>query len=51
MRVHAKIGTTSWDTSLFPTKEKVYLIAIKVSVRKKEGLDEGDTVRLEFSLL
>jgi hypothetical protein len=46
--VHARIGKTEWQTSLFP-KDGRYLLPIKASVRKAENLEEGDnvTVRLE----
>lgn len=46
--VHARIGETEWQTSLFP-KDGLYLVPVKASVRKAENLAEGDevTVRLE----
>ncbi len=47
--VHARIGKTKFTTSLFP-KEGLYLVPLKVAVRKAENLEEGDevTVRLEI---
>ncbi|RJR14162.1 DUF1905 domain-containing protein [Candidatus Parcubacteria bacterium] len=51
IQIRAKVGKTSWDTTVFPTKEGPYLLAIKASVRKKEGIDEGDTVRVACTLL
>ncbi len=48
--VKARIGGTQWETTLFPTKAGHYMIAIKAVVRKKEGLKEGDTVRIDFEL-
>ena len=46
--VKAQIGETVWKTSLFP-KAGGYLVPIKDSVRKTEGLGKDDrvTVRLE----
>ena len=46
--VHVRIGKTQFQTSLFP-KDGLYLVPIKVSVRKAEKLEEGDnvTVKLE----
>ena len=46
--VTARIGTTEWKTSLFP-KDGSYVVPIKDSVRKAEGLESGDhvTLRLE----
>ncbi len=46
--VTARVGKTSWQTTLFPTKEGPYLIAIKADVRKKEGITEGDTVNVSI---
>ena len=45
--VTARIGDTEWTTSLWPKDER-YLIPLKASVRRAEGLDLGDdvTVRL-----
>jgi hypothetical protein len=45
--VAARIGDTSWTTSLFP-KDGRYLVPLKDWVRKAEGLELGDmaTVRL-----
>lgn len=50
IRVRAAIGATSFETSIFPTKDGPYLLPIKASVRKKEGLvDKGPvTARCEF---
>jgi hypothetical protein len=45
---NVRIGKTEWKTSLFP-KDGRYIVPIKASVRKAEGIEEGDrvTVRLE----
>ncbi|MGA2969859.1 MAG: DUF1905 domain-containing protein [Acidimicrobiales bacterium] len=47
--VTVKIGKTSWATSLLP-KDGGYLVPIKASVRKVEGLELGDTVKVVLSL-
>ena len=46
--VQVRIGKTEFQTSLFP-KDGLYLVPIKVSVRKAENLEKDDrvTVRLE----
>ena len=44
-----RIGKTSWETSLFP-KDGGYLVPLKVAVRRAEGVDLGDTVRVGLSL-
>ena len=49
--VTAHIGDTTWKTSLFP-KDELYLVPVKVAVRKAEGLELGDIakVRLEVAM-
>ena len=49
--VHARIGDTVWQTSLFP-KDGLYLVPLKNTVRQAEHLAEGDEVaiRLEIRL-
>jgi Domain of unknown function (DUF1905) len=46
--VTAQIGSTRWETSLFP-KDGRYIVPLKTWVRRDEDLDVGDlvTVRLE----
>ena len=51
VKVRAKLGKTSWDTSLFPTKAGEYLLAIKAPVRKKENVSEGDRISVSLALL
>jgi hypothetical protein len=47
--VHARIGDTEWTTSLFP-KDGRYLVPIRVSVQKAQGLDVGDRVTLRLEI-
>jgi len=47
--VAARIGKTTWTTSLFP-KDGSYLVPIKVVIRKAEHLELGDTVRIRLTL-
>ncbi len=51
VRVKATIGKTTWNTSLFPTKDGPYLLAVKADVRKKEVLDEGDMIEATCTLV
>ena len=44
-----RIGKTEWKTSLFP-KDGSYIVPIKVSVRKAENLEEGDTVTVQLEV-
>jgi hypothetical protein len=51
IRVTATIGDTSWQTSVFPSKDSGgYLLPVKAAVRKAERLIAGDevTVRLDY---
>jgi hypothetical protein len=51
VRVTAQIGKTEWKTSIFPTKEGTYLLAIKSVVRKKEQIELGDAVRVRLTIV
>ena len=44
LRVVATIGESVFKTSVFPSKETGWLLPVKASVRKAEGLGEGDAV-------
>lgn len=49
VKVKATIGKSSWETSLFPSaRDGVYLLPIKASIRKQEGIFEGDTVAVSL---
>ena len=50
--VSVRIGKTEFKTSLFP-KDGLYLVPLKVSVRKAEQLEESDdvTVRLTIEMV
>jgi len=47
--VTARIGSTTWRTSLFP-KDGRYLVPLKDAVRRAEGLAEGDEVGVVLEL-
>jgi hypothetical protein len=47
--VQVRIGKTEFKTSLFP-KEDLYLVPVKVAVRKAENLEEGDTVTVQLEI-
>lgn len=48
IRVRVTIGRTTWPTSIFPTKQGTYLLPIKASVRKREGIAGGAMVQVRF---
>jgi hypothetical protein len=46
--VRARMGATEWETSLFPEDGR-YVVPVKATVRRAEGLDEGDTVTVRLT--
>jgi hypothetical protein len=49
VRVRATIGTTTWQTSVFPDKKRgAYVLPLKKEVRTREGFGAGDRVRVEL---
>src|SRR5581483_11742256 len=50
-RVQVTLGKTTWSTSLFPSKKTGgYVMPLKESVRKAEGLRVGKTVALALKV-
>lgn len=47
--VAARIGGTGWRTSLFP-KDGRYVVPVKASVRKAEGLEVGEVVTVRLAV-
>ncbi len=47
--VTARLGATTWTTSLFP-KDGGYLVPVKDKVRRAEGVELGDVVTLRLTL-
>jgi hypothetical protein len=45
--VEAEIGGVRFRTSLFP-KDETYLLPVKVDVRRRAGITEGDTVSVSL---
>ena len=46
LKVVATIGESVFKTSVFPNKETGWMLPGKASVRRAEGLGEGDAVRV-----
>ena len=41
--VEVSLGTTTWQTSIFPSKEQAaYVLPLKAAVRDAAGIGEGD---------
>jgi hypothetical protein len=52
VRVQAKINKTVWDTSIFPdSKSGTYILPIKASVRRAEGIFTDDSVHFTLTLI
>lgn len=47
--VAARIGATTWTTSLFP-KDGRYIVPVKARVRQAEGIEEGDVVTVRLAV-
>ncbi|MFC1733311.1 DUF1905 domain-containing protein, partial [candidate division KSB1 bacterium] len=45
--VEVTVGGTTWETSVFPnSKDGTYILPVKAPVRRKEGIYEGDKIKL-----
>ena len=52
VRVAVTVGTTSWQTSIFPdSKTRTYLLPVKKAVRDAEKLQTGDSVRAQVQIV
>lgn len=52
VKVMVTLGGSRWATSVFPeSADGAYMVAIKGSVRKKEGVELGDVVRIGVETL
>ena len=49
--VEVTVGETTWRTTLFPAKNKPYLLALKKDVRIREDIHAGETVEVHFRLI
>lgn len=50
LRVKARIGGTAFATSVFPGKDRGWLLPVKQAVRRAEDLAEGDLVDVALDL-
>ncbi len=49
--VIAKIGDSEWATSVFPdTKSGTYLLPIKASIRKKQGIFDEKKIQISITI-
>lgn len=47
--VQARIGATEWYTALWP-KDGRYVVPLKAAVRRKEQVDDGDTITVALTV-
>ena len=51
VKVTARVGSSTWDTSVFPQKgRESWFMAVKVGVRRAEGIEEGEEVSVDLEL-
>ena len=50
LKVTARIGDSVFKTSLFPSKELGWILPVKASVRKAEGIGGGDVVAVVLEI-
>ena len=47
--VQVTIGSTTWNTSIFPDKKSgTYILPLKALVRRKEGIEASDKITLQI---
>ena len=52
VRVRARIGKTTWETSIFPdTRSGTYILPLKAKVRYAEGIQAGETIAFTLSIV
>lgn len=51
VRVEARIGETSWRTSVFPSREHGFVLPVKKDVRRREQVRAGDSVAVQLRLI
>jgi hypothetical protein len=51
LRVRAVLGTTTWETSVFPDRGGCFLLPVKRAVRRAEDVEAGDVVEVRLALL
>ena len=52
LKVNARIGDSTWQTSMFPSKQhQSYLLPIKKAIRDAEGVEIGKTQKVKVTVL
>lgn len=51
VRVEVQAGDQTWQTSVFPEKDRGFVLPIKAPVRRRLGLEAGDAIDLVLQVL
>lgn len=51
VRVEVTVGGSTWRTSVFPDKERGFVLPVKKAVRRAESLEVGDSARVTLELI
>lgn len=51
VKVSATVGKTTWETSVFPDKDKGFILPLKAKVRKAESIENSDTIEVTLLLI
>lgn len=51
VRVEARIGTTTWRTSIFPQSDGRYVLPLKRAVREAEGIGIDGVVSVRLAII
>ena len=52
VRVTARIGSSEWNTSIFPSKELgTFVLPVKRQIRSQERVHSGDSVQVSLCIL
>lgn len=51
LRVSAKLGSSEWQTSIFPdSRIGAYILPLKAEIRKREGVTKGQTLSMRIAV-
>lgn len=51
VRVAVTVGESTWQTSVFPSKDGTYVLPVKKPIRQAESLTEGTPVHTHLQLV
>ena len=51
VRVSARIGDVTWQTSVFPLNSGGYVLPVKAGIRRRADIGAGDEVTVKLELL